>query len=409
VRLLSVIHGPTWGGAHNQALTLADPLRKLGVETHVLLPLEADTAARRLERGGVAARRIPLSRLRAVGDPRPNLRLALRARREIRAIGDLIDALEIDVVQAHGPTNPQAALAAARRDGVATAWQLLDSRTPAPLVRLTMPWVARHADVISTWGEALAELHPPAATLGERCVTVFPPVAAERFTPDPERRGVARERLGLDAEQVAVGAVGVLTPQKGHEHLLEAARILGTGAGPQAAGGGTASFALRVIGAPSDAHPEYVKGLRSRAAALAGAVDAGFADPGETVPLLLQGLDVFALASVGRSEGMPTAILEAMCAGKPVVATDVGAVRELVEEGRTGLLVPPGDPEALAAALGRLITDGELRARLGAAGRELALERFSLDELARRHRDAYELALAHRRGADAANVRCAPL
>jgi glycosyltransferase involved in cell wall biosynthesis len=388
LRLLSVIHGPTWGGAHNQAAALAAPLAGLGVETTVLLPAEAEEAAARLEGAGVDAQRMPLSRLRATKDPRPNLRLARRARGEIGAMGRLIDEIGADVVQVHGPTNPQAALATRGRPGVAVAWQILDSRTPAALVRATMPYVVRRADVITTWGEALADLHPPAKSLGERCVTVFPPVDAERFSPDDARRAEARERLGVEGDAVAVGAVGVLTPQKGHEHLIEAAGLVG--AGP----------VFRVIGAPSAAHPEYVNALRGRAQGLGSerGVDVGFEDPGSDVPLLVQGLDVFTLASVGRSEGMPTAILEAMVAGKPVVATDVGAVRELVDDGVTGILVPPADPVALADAIRRLVGNEEERRRMGEAGRTRALEEFSLDALARLHAGAYEMAVAHRRG-----------
>jgi glycosyltransferase involved in cell wall biosynthesis len=388
LRLLSVIHGPTWGGAHNQAAALAAPLAGLGVETTVLLPAEAEEAAARLEGAGVDAQRMPLSRLRATKDPRPNLRLARRARGEIGAMGRLIDEIGADVVQVHGPTNPQAALATRGRPGVAVAWQILDSRTPAALVRATMPYVVRRADVITTWGEALADLHPPAKSLGERCVTVFPPVDAERFSPDDARRAEARERLGVEGDAVAVGAVGVLTPQKGHEHLIEAAGLVG--AGP----------VFRVIGAPSAAHPEYVNALRGRAQGLGSerGEDVGFEDPGSDVPLLVQGLDVFTLASVGRSEGMPTAILEAMVAGKPVVATDVGAVRELVDDGVTGILVPPADPVALADAIRRLVGNEEERRRMGEAGRTRALEEFSLDALARLHAGAYEMAVAHRRG-----------
>lgn len=393
MKLLSVIHGPTWGGAHNQAAALARPLAELGVETTVLLPLEGEAAARRLEAAAVAARRLPLSRLRATADPRPNLRLAARSPAQIRAIGKLIDELGVDVVQAHGPTNPQAAMATRGRP-VAVAWQLLDSRTPPPLVRLTMPYVVRRADVIATWGEALAELHPPARSLGERCVTVFPPVDSARFAPDEARRAAARARLGIESGSSApvVGSVGVLTPQKGHEHLIEAAGVLAARGGPPPP--------LRLIGAPSAAHPAYVESLRDRAAALGRrtGADIGFADPGDEVHELLQAIDIFVLASVGRSEGMPTAILEAMVAGKPVVATNVGAVAELVADGVTGILVPAAEPRALADAIERLSVDAGLRSRMGAAGRARALAEFSIEELARRHHRAYELALRHRRG-----------
>ncbi len=386
MKLLSVIHGPTWGGAHNQAATLAPGLRALGTETLVVLPEEGAEAAMRLRDAGVETLTMPLARLRATRDPRPNVRLVLRSRAQIGALDRLIGERGIDVVQLHGPTNPQAAIAARRRPDVGVVWQILDSRTPRPLVRVTMPYVVRAADAVTTWGEALADLHPPARSLGSRLIPVYPPVQAERFAPGEDRAARAREQLGLDGEQPVLGTVGVLTPQKGHEDLIGAVAILAArGVAPP----------TRLIGSPSPAHPGYEAELR--AAAASSGADVRFA-PGDDVPSLLAGIDVFVLASVARSEGMPTAILEAMIAGKPVVATDVGAVRELVADGETALLVPPGRPTALAAAIERLLTDDALRARLGAAGRERALRDFGLDRLAALHESAYEKAVAHRRG-----------
>jgi glycosyltransferase involved in cell wall biosynthesis len=102
--------------------------------------------------------------------------------------------------------------------------------------------------------------------------------------------------------------------------------------------------------------------------------------------------DVFVLSS--RSEGLPMAILEAMAAGLPVVATDVGGIPELVADGETGLLVPPGDADALAAALQRLVADAELRRRLGDAARARVEERFSLAATRRAHVELYDRLLA---------------
>jgi glycosyltransferase involved in cell wall biosynthesis len=114
----------------------------------------------------------------------------------------------------------------------------------------------------------------------------------------------------------------------------------------------------------------------------------------DDVPELLATSDVFVLSS--RSEGGPISVLEAMAAGLPVVASDVGGVREQVDEGVSGLLVPAGDPAALAAALERVLGDPQLRRDLGAAGRGLVRERFDLARQQRLHLELYARELARR-------------
>jgi len=101
---------------------------------------------------------------------------------------------------------------------------------------------------------------------------------------------------------------------------------------------------------------------------------------------------VFVLPS--REEGLPISVLEAMAAGLPVVASRVGGIPELVVDGETGLLVPPRDPQAMAAALRRLVDDPDLRRRLGAAGRARAEELFDLPAFRQAHLDLYERLLS---------------
>jgi len=98
--------------------------------------------------------------------------------------------------------------------------------------------------------------------------------------------------------------------------------------------------------------------------------------------------DVFVLSSV--YEAMPNVVLEAMAAGLPVVATQVGGLSELVTPGKTGWLTPPQDPVALAAALGRLLGDAETRHRFGQAGRRRVAQDFSLEVMVRRHEGLFE-------------------
>jgi glycosyltransferase involved in cell wall biosynthesis len=114
----------------------------------------------------------------------------------------------------------------------------------------------------------------------------------------------------------------------------------------------------------------------------------------EDVANLLAESQVFALAT--RSEGLPLSVLEAMASGLPVVASRVGGLPELVVEGETGLLVPPGDPAALARDLERLLADPAFRARLGAAGRRRVETSFRIDESHRAHLDLYRRELARR-------------
>jgi glycosyltransferase involved in cell wall biosynthesis len=130
------------------------------------------------------------------------------------------------------------------------------------------------------------------------------------------------------------------------------------------------------------------------AAEVAAAVEArGLSDRVEllgaqrNVTELLARSDVFVLSS--RSEGFPVSILEAMAAGLPVVATDVGGIAEAVVDGETGILVPAADPRALAGAIERLLADVELRRHLGAAGRARALRLFDTPRFRAAQLDLY--------------------
>lgn len=120
----------------------------------------------------------------------------------------------------------------------------------------------------------------------------------------------------------------------------------------------------------------------------------------DDVPGLLRGLDVFVLPS--RTEGICNTILEAMATGLPVVATRVGGNPELVDDGRTGVLVPRLEPDAMAAAMAAYADDAALRCGHGEAGRARMMAEFALDRMIDRYLTTYERLLAHRAGRRAA-------
>jgi glycosyltransferase involved in cell wall biosynthesis len=383
VRLLFVVNNPGYGGGNGQIVRLREPLQRLGWEVLAVTPAGAP-AAPRLRAGGVEVAEVPLHRLRATPDPRVQAPFLAHFRGEVRGLRELIRRRDIDVVQPHGDTNPHAALAA-HREGVAVAWQIYDTRTPVPLRRLTMPLVTRVADVITTWGHALGHAYPGVTALDERWIPVFPPVDGAQFAPDPARRAAARAELGIAADAFAVGAVGMLNPSKGFEYLVRAVA---------SARERDPRIVARILGPPSPAHPDYERAVSAEAARLGGAF--GIRDAGDRVAELMPAFDALALTSVPRSEGMPTVILEAMACALPVVATDVGAVSELVAGGETGFVVAPEDPAAIADRLLALAADPELQRRLGATARERFEREFGLEVLARTYARAYDLALTHR-------------
>jgi glycosyltransferase involved in cell wall biosynthesis len=176
-------------------------------------------------------------------------------------------------------------------------------------------------------------------------------------------REAVRSELGLAPERLVVGCVARLVPPKGLFDLVAAAAWVGA-AEPRAA--------FVVVGDGP---------LRSRVEAVAQRCGAriDFVGERDDVADLLGAFDVFALAS--HWEGSPIAVLEAMSAGLPVVATAVGGVPGIVSDGETGVLVPPGAPDALAAQVLGLLRDPERARRLGEAGKARALARHRVETL----------------------------
>jgi glycosyltransferase involved in cell wall biosynthesis len=125
--------------------------------------------------------------------------------------------------------------------------------------------------------------------------------------------------------------------------------------------------------------PSFTATIRDAVAALGERVRVLPAQPREEIFRLYREADVFVLPT--WREGFPNVVVEAMAAGLPVVATPVGAIAEIVEDGRTGLLVPVKDAAALEAALGRLIDDAGLRRSLGAAGRARVEAVYAFDSV----------------------------
>jgi glycosyltransferase involved in cell wall biosynthesis len=240
----------------------------------------------------------------------------------------------------------------------------------------------------------------PSAELVDRTVAVGVPadrvhhlangVDSDRYHPDPVARARFRGALGLAADEIVTVCARRFVPKNGLIHLAGAvARLEATGGAPTT---------LLLAGNGAEADRAYESAVRS---ALAGCgrrvriVWLGWV-PSERMPSLFAASDVAILPSLVEATSL--AGLEAMASGCALVGSRTGGIPEIVEDGRTGLLVSPGDPDALAAAWGRLLDDRAQRSALGVEGRRAVVAGFTWSAVARSTVEIYRHALAELRG-----------
>jgi len=218
----------------------------------------------------------------------------------------------------------------------------------------------------------------------QRISQVYNGVDTDQFRPATEGRATLPYLPFAAPHLFCVGAVGRMEPVKDQLTLVRAF-IRALRMEPEAA----ALLRLVVVGDGS---------LRLQAQHLLkqdGLADlAWFAGARDDVADILRGLDLFVLPSL--SEGISNTVLEAMATALPVIATSVGGNPELIEDGRTGCLVPAGDVERMARAILIYLKDSDLARRHGAAARKRAVERFSLDTMVASYMDIYDRQLAKR-------------
>lgn len=249
-------------------------------------------------------------------------------------------------------------------------------RLAARMFRRRVEW--HLADVVLPVGETVRRRLINRGLPAHRSLAIPNGVNVQRLKETPGAGERIRKAHGIDAACV-VGSMGRFSGGKGFRRLIHAlaevdrpeVALLLVGDGPER---------------PSlEAEAERV-GVRSRVF---------FVGWRDDINAYLNAMDIFALPS--DYEGVPRSILEAMATARPVVATEVGGVRDVVHHGRTGYLVPAGDQAALIGALQKLIDQPELRQRFGRAGRKLVESCFSEGMMVRRTLDVYEQLLNGKR------------
>lgn len=352
------------GGTERSVADLLPPLRDRGWEPMVaVLAAAPEGLEAEVQAGGFEVARLPSGRPRAVAA----LRRLIRARRPALVHTAIFDADVAGRLAAAGTGVPvvtsliNCAYDPARREdpnvrpAVLAAYRAVDA------------WTARH---LTAHFHAVTEGVKQAAVrdLGidpARVTVVHRGRDRTRLGEwSPERRSAARRRLGIPPDAPVVLAAGRQEYQKGHVDLVAAAAVLAAH------------------------HPDLVVLIAGRRGHATCAIEAAVRRSGtgahvrllghrDDIGDLLAAADVVALPS--RYEGTAGIVIEAMAMARPVVASDLAALHDVVERDVTGLLVPPADPPALAAAIGRVLADPGLAAALGRAGRAAFEARFTLE------------------------------
>jgi len=355
-------NGP--GGAERMLASVARELQTAGIRTVLIAPAEGEGwLQRELSGTGVHLESFRLDRPVSPASAR---RLAALLRRH-----------RVTLAHSHEFSMAVYGSWAARQAGVPHLFTMHGGRYYAERLRrrIALRFAANLSGAVVAVSESLTRHLSRDLWMRDSRIMTIP----NGVCPAPDTPSSLRRELALADEALLAVAVGNLYPVKGHRFLLEALGLLRTTL-PQL------HVAIAGRGESEDA-------LRARAAAL------GVADRFHLLGLRADVRNVLAGASVvvlpSLSEGVPLALLEAMLAARPIVATAVGEVPTVLDQGRAGVLIPPGDAAALADALRDLLADSRRRQQLSVAAVTRATEHYTLARMMERYLALYARVLGH--------------
>ena len=359
------------GGSDVSLLRLVEGLDRTRYRALVALPADGPLVPR-LTAAGATVEIMPvlwkLTSRRGVGYL---LRFAFHYPRAIAALTRLIRREGVSIVHTNTIHNLYG-VTAARWAGVAHVWHFREIVWQSGLLRrLELALARRWSTRIVVTSRAVAGMYGPERLWPAQLVRVPNGVETSRFTPGDGSR--VRADLGVGVAQPLVGIVCRLDAWKGVDDFLEAAALA-------AVADHDAVFV--VVGGPIIGQEAYEDALKNKARelGLGGRIRfTGWRYQPLDMPDVHRALDILVLAS-REPEPFGLVLLEAMATGKPVIATAHGGPLDIIEDGRTGDLVPPCDARAMAAAIVALLRDPARAQRLGAHGRQRVLDHYTAEQ-----------------------------
>jgi glycosyltransferase involved in cell wall biosynthesis len=230
------------------------------------------------------------------------------------------------------------------------------------LKRTTCWLVNNHVDRVVAVSGAVKEALIESGISREKIAVIYNSIALARFNPSLIERNEVRRELGIDGDNIVVGTVGKLHQGKGVFELLSAVhRLMET----------YPNFRLLFVGDG----PERTR-LEQEAQKLSMHDKVIFAGVRKDIERMYAAMDIFVLPSTCR-EAFGMVLIEAMAMGKPVIATTMGGIPEIIDDEVNGILVPPQDPDAISLAIAKYIKDSEFSRKVALEGRKLIEQKFS--------------------------------
>jgi glycosyltransferase involved in cell wall biosynthesis len=394
IRVVELLATGSSGGAQEHLYNLVSLIDRDRYDVSVL-SLSGGPGVRRLEKLGVSV---------CVLDD-------MTDEEAIAAVAAHLAAVDADVVHNHMyraevvGTQAALALAAAGRRRPFVVGTVHSSRVRSDEDRDLLRRLTPRMDHLIAVSRAIVRKLEDEGRVGAPISLIYNGVDLARYSTQAACPTLLREYAIPDGDPI-VGVVARLEPEKGHPTLLEAwpavlaavpnAHLLVVGEGSQRDLLEAQAASLGLLGgrAPSPS-PAGMRQLAYVSGTSRPNPSVVFTGRRDDVPAVTAALDVAVLPSYREAQGL--SILEAMALSRPVVASAVGGIPEMIDDGRTGLLVPPRDPGALAAAIVRLLSDADFAARIGTAGHDLVNERFCVEQMVRAVETIYDDAVADER------------
>ena len=379
IRVCCIDEEGRFGGPERRITEIAKALKIHGIDTHVVYPIyDSKKFCRELSRAGVASSAVNITRLSS--ERRFLVKYVALFFVEVLRLCFLFRRKRADLVQVNGSQQFKAALAASIA-GIPVVWVIEDTLMN-PVVKTICTVLAKFtASGLIVTGKRVYEYYIRKSFLRSKpCIEIHPPVDTTVF--DPE--GVFKDKRICRIRGKKIVTVTGINPTKGIEYFMEMASILLKR---------HKDLYFFIAAAKFESQRKYYQYLKKTALSY-NLTEKHFQFSGmvEDVPAFLKSADIFVFTSI--SESGPMAVWEAMSMGKPVVTTDVGAVKQYMEDGKSGFIVPVKDSRALSRKVEELLENPDLGSKMGLAARTVAQKKLDVSIAAEKYASFYRRILS---------------